>query len=225
MIKIENLYLAYNKEYYALYDINLDINKGDRVAFIGPEGSGKTTLLRAIAGLEKISKGDILINDVSVKKIDFSHDLSLGYISRKPMFFEGKTVEKNLEWALKVRNVDKSEWQVQIDRVLNMFDLQKIKKERLSTLCRSDRRMVQLARLALRPLDILLVDELDLDKDNAFKSVITEGIQQLINTQPTDKIVIVVCNSEQECPSYINKKVYLKLGSIENIKWQKIIRL
>ncbi len=218
MIKIENLYLAYNKEYYALYDINLVINKGDRVAFIGPEGSGKTTLIRAIAGLEKISKGDILINDVSVKKIDFSHDLSLGYISRKPMFFEGKTVEKNLEWALKVRNVDKAEWQVQIDKVLNMFDLQKIKKERLSTLCRSDRRMVQLARLALRPLDILLVDELDLDKDNAFKSVITEGIQQLINTQPTDKIVIVVCNSEQECPNYINKKVYLKLGSIENKK-------
>ena len=225
MIKIENLYLAYNKEYYALYDINLEINKGDRVAFIGPEGSGKTTLLRAIAGLEKITKGDILINDVSVEKVDFSHDLNLGYISRKPMFFEGKTVEKNLEWALKVRDVDKAEWQVQIDRVLNMFDLQKIKKERISTLCRSDKRMVQLARLALRPLDILLVDELDLDKDNAFKSVITEGIKQLVDAEPNNKIVIVVCDSEAQCPEYVNKKIYLKLGSIENQKWQKIIRL
>lgn len=218
MIKIQNLYLAYNKEYYALYDINLEINKGDKIALIGPEGSGKTTLLRAIAGLEKITKGDILINDVPVQKIDFAHDVSMGYVSRKPMFFENKTVKKNLEWALKVRNVDKSEWQVQIDRVLNLYDIQKLKNERVSTLCRSDKRMVQLARLSLRPLDILLIDELDLDKDNAFKSVITEGIETLVNQEPADKTIVTVCDEGSLIPSFINKKVYLKLGSIEKVE-------
>ena len=218
MIKIQNLYLAYNKEYYALYDINLDIQKGDKIALIGPEGSGKTTLLRAIAGLEKITKGDILINDVPVQKIDFAHDVSMGYVSRKPMFFENKTVKKNLEWALKLRNVEKSEWQVHIDRVLNMFDIQKLKNERVSTLCRSDKRMVQLARLSLRALDILLIDELDLDKDNAFRSVITEGINTLVNQDPTDKTIIVVCDEGSVVPPFINKKVYLKLGSIEKVE-------
>ena len=215
MIKIENLYLAYNKDYYALYDINLEVNKGDRLALIGQEGSGKTTLLRAIAGLENISKGDICINNISVQKIDFAHDVSLGYISRKPMFFENRSVCKNLEWALKTHNVDKNEWSVQIDRVLNMFDLQKLKYERVSTLCRSDKRMVQFARLALRPLDILLIDELDLDKDNAFRSIISEGLEKLINMDPQDKIVIIVCDSNANCPKFVNKKVYLKSGSIE----------
>ena len=88
MIKIENLYLAYNKEYYALYDINLEFKKGEVVALIGPEKKKKTTLLRTMAGLEKISKGNVLINDVPVGKIDFAHDVSLGYISRKPVLFE-----------------------------------------------------------------------------------------------------------------------------------------
>ena len=216
MIKIENLFLAYNKEYYALYDINLEFNKGEVVAIVGPEGSGKTTLIRAIAGLERISKGDILINDVSVSKIDFSSDVSLGYVSRKPVLFEGKSVVKNLEWALKIRGVDKSEWDVQINKVLNMFDLQKIKNERVSTLCRSDRRMVQLARLALRPLDVLLIDELDLDKDNAFKSTILEKVKALIDLEPTNKVVIMVCDENAPCPDFVTRKVYLKLGSVEN---------
>ena len=218
MIKIKNMYLAYNKEYYALYDINLDINKGDRIALIGPNGSGKTTLLRTIAGLEKITKGDVLINDVPVEKVDFAHDISMGYVSRKPMFFENKSVKKNLEWALKLRNVDKGEWQVHIDRVLNIFDIQKLKNERVSTLCRSDKRMVQLARLALRPLDILLIDELDLDKDNAFKSVITDGLDQLVKQDSADKTIIMVCDEGARVPEFINKKVYLKLGSIEKVE-------
>ena len=213
MIKIENLYLAYNKEYYALYDINLEFNKGDVVALIGEEGSGKTTLLRAIAGLEKISKGNILINDVPVNKVDFAHDVSLGYVSRKPVLFESKTVKKNLEWALKIRDVEKTEWQTHIDHVLSMFGIEKLKNERVSTLCRSDKRMVQLARLALRPLNIILVDELDLDKENAFKSVIAEKLKMLIDLEPTNKLVVMVLDAKTPCPSYVTKKVYLKSGS------------
>lgn len=215
MIKIENLFLAYNKEYYALYDINLEFQKGDKVALVGEEGSGKTSLLRAVAGLEKIAKGNILINNVPVQKIDFAHDISVGYVSRKPILFEGKTVKKNLEWALKIRNVDKNEWQMHIDRVLNMFDIQKLKNERVSTLCRTDKRLVQLARLALRPLDVLLVDELDLDKDNELCKTINDGIQKLVEAEHADKVVIMVCENETQCPSYITKKIHLKLGSIE----------
>ena len=210
MIKIENLFLAYNKEYYALYDINLEFNKGDRVALVGEEGSGKTSLLRAIAGLEKISKGDILINDVPVQKIDFAHDISMGYVSRKPVLFENRSVKKNLEWALKIRGVDKNEWQMHIDRVLNMFDIQKLKNERVSTLCRSDKRLVQFARLALRPLDILLVDEMDVDKDNAFCNTINDSIKKLVDADPADKIVIMVCENDSQCPQYITKKIHLK---------------
>ena len=65
MIRLQNVFLAYNKEYYALYDINLTFQKGDRVALIGEEGSGKTAVLRLIAGLEKNQKG-LVKNDMEL---------------------------------------------------------------------------------------------------------------------------------------------------------------
>ena len=57
MIEVKNLYLKFIREYYALYNINLTVDDGDCVAFVGKEHNGRTTLLRAIAGLEKYDKG------------------------------------------------------------------------------------------------------------------------------------------------------------------------
>ena len=86
MIEIKNLYLKYIREYYALYDINIKIQKGESVALVGNEGSGKTTLLRVLAKLEKFDKGEVYIKDISLKKLDFRTDISLGYISYAPVF-------------------------------------------------------------------------------------------------------------------------------------------
>ena len=85
MIEIKKLYLKYIREYYALYDINLKIEHGESVGLIGEEGSGKTTLLRVLAKLEKFDKGEVYIKDINVKKINFKDDISLGYISTKPV--------------------------------------------------------------------------------------------------------------------------------------------
>jgi ABC-type Fe3+/spermidine/putrescine transport system ATPase subunit len=52
MIVVKNLNLKFTKEFFALYDENFDIKKGEVVAFLGPEHSGKTTMLRVLAGLE-----------------------------------------------------------------------------------------------------------------------------------------------------------------------------
>ncbi|MBR7090829.1 MAG: ATP-binding cassette domain-containing protein, partial [Clostridia bacterium] len=154
MLELKNVFLAYNREYYALFDINLTLNKGDHLAIIGDTGSGKTALLRAISGLEKLNKGDIYINNTNLNKINFETDISLGYISTKPVFFENKTVEKNLEWVLKQRNIDKAYWDSIITQVLEEYGISTLRKVRINTLCRSDKRLVQIARLALRPIDI-----------------------------------------------------------------------
>ncbi len=66
MIKFDNVEKYYGK-FHALKNINLEFEKGEVVVVIGPSGSGKSTMLRCINGLETISSGRLLINDIDLQ--------------------------------------------------------------------------------------------------------------------------------------------------------------
>ena len=215
MIELKNVCLGYNKEYYALCNITLKIEDGERVALVGEEGSGKTALLRLIAGLDKHSEGEVFINGMSIDKVDFLTDVSLGYLSSKAVFFENKTVEKNLAWALKVHKVPKQEWNDKIDFVLNEFKLSHLKKERVGRLSKSDRRLVQIARLALRPLDILLCDDLEEGNDIKTLPKIKNALKILLSCETMEKIFIMACKSLDGYSDFVDTSVKLNSGSIE----------
>ena len=74
MINLTNLCLKFTKEYYALYNINLTIEKGERVCLFGQSESGKTSILRTLAGLEKEYTGDAFINNKDLKTIVYSSE-------------------------------------------------------------------------------------------------------------------------------------------------------
>jgi len=221
MIELKNVYLGYNKEYYALFDISLKIENGERIALVGEQGSGKTAFLRLIAGLDKQQKGEIYIDNTPVQKVDFAHDVSLGYLSSKAIFFENRTVYKNLAWALKIRGVDKKLWEKQIMQVLTDFGITQLKEARVGTLCRSDRRLVQIARLALRPLDILLCDDIEMNTDSKTFGKLNEAIKKLIDKDKKDKIVIITCNSAKGCKDLVDRRVKIVSGSLETEEVKK----
>ena len=64
MLRVKNLYLRYTREFYALYNINMEIADNERVAFVGEDESGKTSLLRIFSKLEKLTKGEVFIKDI-----------------------------------------------------------------------------------------------------------------------------------------------------------------
>lgn len=90
MVEVKNLFLKYTREYYALYDINLNIEDGEAVAFVGEDESGKTSLLRVLAKLEKATKGEVYIRDIPLEKVNFRTDLQAGYVPATPVFLEKK---------------------------------------------------------------------------------------------------------------------------------------
>ncbi len=66
IIIVENIHKWYG-DFHVLKDINLTVNRGERIVICGPSGSGKSTLIRCINRLEEHQKGQIIVNDIDVR--------------------------------------------------------------------------------------------------------------------------------------------------------------
>lgn len=216
MIEIKNLYLKYIREYYALYDINLKIEKGERVAFLGNMHSGRTTLLRVIAGLERFDKGEVFLNNREVRQIDFKDDIQLGYVPEQPVFLENKTVYENLKFILTERGFDKTETENKINQALIDYKIEKYKDIKVQDLDLYEKYLLSFVRLSLRKLDILLVDnifeKLSEEEGKAFAKLISDVF---VNKDTT---IIIVCDKYELIKDICPRQICFVSGSIVKTK-------
>ncbi len=99
-IEFKNVSFKYpDAEDCVLENINLKVNKGETIAFIGSTGSGKSTLVNLIPRFYDVTKGEILIDGVNIKdmKLEFLHN-KIGYVSQKAVLFKG-TVKSNIQFG------------------------------------------------------------------------------------------------------------------------------
>lgn len=190
MIEVKNLYLKYIREYFALYNINVTIEDGECVGFVGREHSGRTTLLRVIAGLEKFDNGEVFINDRDIKSIDFRTDVNLGYIPEIPVFFENKSVYDNLKYVLSERKLTKNEIEEKINTALINFNIEKYKNIKVKDLDLYEKYLISFVRLSLRDLNYLLVDnilnKLTIEEGDALLKL----IEDIFLTKNTTTIIV-----------------------------------
>lgn len=221
MIVLKNATLAYTKDYDALLDINLTIDTGERIGIVGERGSGKTALLRVIAGLEVLKCGQVYINDLPIKKVKFFNDVNLGYITTNATFFEKKTVYDNFAWILKTRKVPKRDREARVRAVLDEFELSYLADMRVNSLSPLERRQVQIARLALRPVDIVLCDQIFDGEDKDIVDQTKKCLQILLNREPKQKTVIMACEDEKLIADMVDKVYHIDGGSIVELADEK----
>ena len=152
MLQVKNLYLKYTREFFALYDVNMKIAKGESVAFVGEDESGKTSLLRIFAKLEKASKGEVYIKDIPLDKLNYKTDISAGYVPATPVFLEKKTVYENFKYVLKAWGLEEAEIENKINKVIIEYALEKLKDVKLKDLTREEKYILSLIRLSMKHL-------------------------------------------------------------------------
>lgn len=212
MLDVNNVYLKYTKEYNTLNNINLKIENGEQVVLFGEKESGKSSLIRVIAGLEKVTSGEVLINNINVNKINYKTDVNLGYISSLGAYLENKTVEKNLEYVLKIRKLDKELIKSKVNGVMLSNNLINLKDRKLKDLSDFDRMRVTIARLNLRKIDFLVCDDIFENFAEADALKLANLVMDLIDTNECASIVAV--SNEKLLKVIKGRIVKLKFGSI-----------
>lgn len=214
MLSIKHLYLKYTREFYALYDINMEIADGERVAFVGADNSGKTSLLRVISKLENPTKGEVYLKDRPLKKINFFSDLSAGYVPVSPVFMENKTVYENFKYILNERKVPAAEIENKINEAVIEFSLEKIKDEKICNLSVEEKYILSLIRLSFRKLDFLMIDNIFENLSEFYIEIIEEILQKLLLPSTT---LIVATTDEKIAERFCKRNIYFKSGSIVSL--------
>jgi sulfate transport system ATP-binding protein len=145
-------------DFQALDDVSIEVPDGSLTALLGPSGSGKSTLLRAIAGLETLDTGRVLIDgeDVSRKP---TQKREVGFVFQHYAAFKHMTVYENVGFGLKIRKWRKDAIRSRVDELLNLVQLPGLADRYPSQLSGGQRQRMALARaLAVQP-QVLLLDE------------------------------------------------------------------
>ncbi len=215
MIEVKNLYLNYIKEYSALFNINLRVEDGEKIALVGDNDSGRTSLIRCLCGLEKFKNGEVYINKINLKKVDFKKDVNLIYLSSSPVFFNNKTVHHNLAYPLKIRGFSENVINQKINRALECLGIESLKEKKIKTLSNDEKTVVNIARSLLRDADIYLIDDIF-----KFNKLTNEKIATIFaNYLNKDASVIFALNSSEEYLKdvlNVSKVYYMTNGSLTN---------
>lgn len=148
-------YKQEGREFIALDNVSLDIDKGEFICLLGPSGCGKSTLLNALAGFEKLNSGSVKIDGKEVTEPSINNITIFQNYGLLPW----RNVLHNVELGLAAKNVPKSQWEEIAKKYLRLVGLSGYEKRYPRQLSGGQQQRVSIARgLAVDP-DIIFMDE------------------------------------------------------------------
>ncbi len=142
-------------------DISLELSSGEVVGLLGPNGAGKTTTFYMICGLTAASRGKVLLDgeDITALTLSARARLGIGYLPQESSIFKDLSVEENLLIAAEAARLDKKEQDSRIEKLLELFDIEPIRRRIGIQLSGGERRRVEIARALVTHPKFLLLDE------------------------------------------------------------------
>ena len=123
MLEIKNYSFEYFEGKKVVKNINLYVKEGDIYAFVGRNGAGKTTTLKSIVGINHITEGDILLDQVSIKEKEIEFKKNLAYVPDNPILYEHLTGIQYLNFIADMYDMTEKKRQEQIEKYAKLFSL------------------------------------------------------------------------------------------------------
>ena len=194
-IEFKNVNFSYRKGKQVLFDFNLDVRAGHKVALVGATGSGKTTVVNLLMRFYDIDSGEILIDGVNIKDISIEELRKNTAIVLQDTVLFSDTIRNNLKYS----NLDASDDEmIEATKLGNCYNMIKHFPEKFDTmlteagqnLSQGQRQLLSIARAFLADPKILILDEATSALDNESQEYIKKTIDELVS----DHTVIIVAH-------------------------------
>ena len=208
-IKFRNVEKTYKNGVNAVYDMNLDIKKGEFVFVIGASGSGKSTLIKMLYREERPTNGEIYVGGINVAKVKNSKVYKLrrkiGIVFQDYKLLPKLTVYENVAFALEIYGLPTNEVKRKVLKALDLVGLKSKTKSYPNQLSGGEQQRVAIARAIVNSPKLLICDEPtgNLDPDTSLEVMkVIEKINDLGTT-------VVMATHDREMVNKMKKRVVL----------------
>lgn len=218
MLELKNIrkeYPAGDGKVEALKGVSLKFRKSEFVSILGPSGCGKTTMLNIIGGLDHYTDGDLVINGRSTKNYknrdwDTYRNHSVGFVFQSYNLIPHQTVLQNVELALTLSGVSKSERRKKAVAALEAVGLGNQLKKRPSQMSGGQMQRVAIARALVNNPDIILADE----PTGALDTETSVQVMDILKEVAKERLVIMVTHNPELAEEYSTRIIRVLDGNI-----------
>ena len=197
-----------------LSDIDLTVDDGEFVVFVGPSGSGKSTLLRVIAGLEDASRGEIRLDGERVNDLPPAAR-GMAMVFQSYALYPHMTVAENMAFALKLAKTPRAVIDEAVGEAARVLNIEALLSRRPKSLSGGQRQRVAIGRAIVRKPNVFLFDEPLSNLDAALRVHMRYEFASLHERLKTT--MIYVTHDQVEAMTLADRIVVLSEGRIEQV--------
>ena len=200
LINVNKKYKMAGKEtFQALYDINVEFEKGELVSIVGESGSGKSTLMNLIGGLDSDFTGEIIsggenLGKLTDRELDKYRKNKVGFVFQSFNLISHLSILDNVTLALTLSNVGEKEKVERAKNILERVGLSEHIKKKPTQLSGGQKQRVAIARALINDPDIIIADEPTGALDSGTSMQILQILKEIADS---GKLVIMVTHSEK----------------------------
>ena len=219
MIKVEHLRKVYRtgkEKVLALSDINLELQKGEFCCIVGASGSGKSTLLNQLAGLEKPSRGSVVIDGQNVSAMSENQlavfrQQKLGFVFQSYNLLPTLTATENVALPLMFKGISKRKREALAREQLKQMGLAKRARHKPTEMSGGQQQRVGIARAFVGKPAVIFADEPTGNLDSHTTVQVMNAILSLIREH---KITFVMVTHERELAACADRIITLRDGKV-----------
>lgn len=199
---------------FAVKDLSFTCKENSFIGILGPSGCGKSTTLRMIAGLEKITEGQMFIDDVCINGL-LPKDRDIGLAFEDYALYPPLTVYDNLAFSLKAKGLSDGKIKEAIHRVAPLLKVDELLDLRPSVLSGGQKQRVNIARAIVRQPGLLLLDEPLSHLDGKMRQTLRQEIKRM--HREIRCTTIIVTHDQIEAMSMADTIIIMKDGELQQM--------